>query len=483
VCWDWGVNDWASVYALPVNALFAARYPDPDVIDFVDTSVFFYIPLPGASTAVQWKGRRLGNALRVLFRERDGSSISVAPSANPKKELYIIDGPGTSGLEWIQADLTIPNVVSGTWTVKSARRLLVGATSTMSAADRRILVTSDPTAGLSSVTPTVGTLLTVDTRKIFWLECPMCRNVYALREKASDEATATCPNDGWDLDDAAAEIDWDTEDWTTPASTTSMDTIAAADVRSRGTYTLNIASFGSVKVFWDESRFANWEAGDYTMAKQDGSLSVEIVGRTTWGAAAPIRTQPDDAWTFHELLAANVPAEHDVYQTAIPNLQNIRIIDSVWFLTLHHASDSYNKQSGYDYPLHNQEKHQTEENNADLGYHYLIDESGVIYEGRPLSLKGSHAEGFNSYNIGIQLSGQFQTWPSSDNLGDPVVDTGGPTAAQEAAATALLRVLSDRLATRDLQPHSQRKIQAHRGGTACPGNYAMPAVARIQSAL
>lgn len=480
VCWDWGVDDWEPVYALAINAPFAARYPDPDVIDYIDTSVFLYIPMPTADTAVQRKGRRLGNALRVLFKEKDGSSIAAATSANPKKELYIVDGPGTSTLVWIEATLTIPNVDAGVWTVSSARRRLDPATA-MSASDRLIDVTNNPGAAITTVSPTVGTLLTSLTRKAYWIECPMCRKLYSLCEKKSGEEAATCPNDGYDLDDLTASVDWESDDWATAASTESMETISAADVRSRGTYSLAIPDIGSVKVFWDETRFANWEAGDYILSKQDGSVTVSVVGRTTWGAASPIRTQPEDKWTFHVLLAADVPAEHDVYKGALPLLQNSQIHSFTWYMTVHHAADSYTKQASYDYPLANQSLHQTVENNADLGYHFLIDENGVIYEGRPVALKGSHAERFNSYNIGIQLSGQFEPFnPGFQN--DPVVDSS-PTSAQETAALNLVRVLKDRLPSKDIEPHYQRKIQAHLSSTYCPGLYAEGAVWRLRHAV
>ncbi len=44
---------------------------------------------------------------------------------------------------------------------------------------------------------------------------------------------------------------------------------------------------------------------------------------------------------------------------------------------------------------------------ADIGYHYVIDPQGRIWEGRPLSWQGAHVEATNEHNLGIVLLGNF----------------------------------------------------------------------------
>ncbi|MCL4742341.1 MAG: peptidoglycan recognition protein family protein [Phycisphaerales bacterium] len=45
---------------------------------------------------------------------------------------------------------------------------------------------------------------------------------------------------------------------------------------------------------------------------------------------------------------------------------------------------------------------------ADIGYHYVIDPSGRVWEGRPLSLQGAHAGGENNRNnLGIVVLGNY----------------------------------------------------------------------------
>lgn len=44
---------------------------------------------------------------------------------------------------------------------------------------------------------------------------------------------------------------------------------------------------------------------------------------------------------------------------------------------------------------------------GDIGYHYIIDRTGRIWEGRNLTYQGAHVRGNNEGNIGIMLMGNF----------------------------------------------------------------------------
>ena len=43
----------------------------------------------------------------------------------------------------------------------------------------------------------------------------------------------------------------------------------------------------------------------------------------------------------------------------------------------------------------------------DIGYHYVIDSSGVLYKGRYEKHNGSHCRGYNSKSLGICLIGDY----------------------------------------------------------------------------
>lgn len=107
----------------------------------------------------------------------------------------------------------------------------------------------------------------------------------------------------------------------------------------------------------------------------------------------------------------------------------------------------------------------------DIGYNYLIDPNGVIYEGRGNNVQGAHAGGANVGTMGICLLGDFE--PTSGN--------GTPSAA---AITSLEKLLSWKECDLSIDPllssyHASSSttllnITGHRDAgttaTSCPGD-------------
>ena len=93
----------------------------------------------------------------------------------------------------------------------------------------------------------------------------------------------------------------------------------------------------------------------------------------------------------------------------------------------------------------------------DIAYHFLVDASGNILEGRPEGVLGAHTLGNNEGNIGIVLLGTYH--PPVNNV---------PTKAQLDAVAALGRYL---VARYGIDPKS---LKGHRDykSTDCPGNTA-----------
>lgn len=104
---------------------------------------------------------------------------------------------------------------------------------------------------------------------------------------------------------------------------------------------------------------------------------------------------------------------------------------------------------------------------ADIGYHFLIDAQGAVWEGRRLIYQGAHAgsnaPGLNVGNIGVCLLGNFETGPVP--------------AAQEAALLKVLGSLTRwfALSAGAVQPHSHFKPS-----TLCPGIQLKAIVARYR---
>ena len=50
-------------------------------------------------------------------------------------------------------------------------------------------------------------------------------------------------------------------------------------------------------------------------------------------------------------------------------------------------------------PLEIQALHMGQRGYSDIGYHFLIDPDGTLYEGRPLNMRGAHVEGYNTGSV------------------------------------------------------------------------------------
>jgi hypothetical protein len=115
-----------------------------------------------------------------------------------------------------------------------------------------------------------------------------------------------------------------------------------------------------------------------------------------------------------------------------------------------------------------QRYHQGELQWADIGYHYIIDHSGTIWQGRPLRYQGAHAQGAkNRGNIGIVLLGNFYKQDLSP--------------AQRESLVAFVGKLSDHFGIPPSRIYTHQEIL--NGKTACPGPALSRCVGEIREEL
>ena len=78
-------------------------------------------------------------------------------------------------------------------------------------------------------------------------------------------------------------------------------------------------------------------------------------------------------------------------------------------LTLHHAAccSADDLEEGKDQVYWIQDFHQNGRGWNDIGYHFLVDRAGNIYQGRPETVIGAHVGGANTGNIGVCLLGCY----------------------------------------------------------------------------
>jgi len=122
------------------------------------------------------------------------------------------------------------------------------------------------------------------------------------------------------------------------------------------------------------------------VAEPAGGDELHIVRRSEWGAAPPVPsrlTPMRGSWTR---------------------------------ITIHHSAETTSTDRGGSFDdsartLRSIQRYAMQERSprfGDIGYHYVIDAAGRIFEGRPLQWQGAHARGQNNYqNLGICLLGDF----------------------------------------------------------------------------
>jgi N-acetylmuramoyl-L-alanine amidase-like protein/flagellar hook capping protein FlgD len=189
--------------------------------------------------------------------------------------------------------------------------------------------------------------------------------------------------------------------------------------------------------------------------------------------AAPVRTLslagapliiPRSAWGANELIKRGTP----------------RFADRLGFAVVHHTagSNTYSRAQSAAIVRAIEVYHVQANGWNDLGYNFLVDKYGQVFEGRAggvdRNVIGAHAEGFNTGSAGVAVLGNYQT-----------------ARLPVAAETALTRVLAWRLDVAHVDPASTfdwittgnprfrsgvpvflRAIVGHRdvGFTECPGS-------------
>lgn len=100
---------------------------------------------------------------------------------------------------------------------------------------------------------------------------------------------------------------------------------------------------------------------------------------------------------------------------------------------------------------------------GDIGYHFVVDRAGHVWEGRNLSYQGAHVKNRNEHNIGVMCLGNF--------------DLQTPSEAQVASLQSIVRDL------RRQYKISPGKIYTHQeiGQTACPGRNLQPRIVAMRS--
>jgi hypothetical protein len=152
---------------------------------------------------------------------------------------------------------------------------------------------------------------------------------------------------------------------------------------------------------------------------------------------------------------------------AKPIRQNHELMGPPTRITIHHSAEPLSSRKLSDSRkevLRIQSIHQDDKHWADIGYHFLIDPAGRVFEGRPIDVQGAHAgnKATNRGNIGICLLGNFKAQPER---GPDYAIEQRPTSTQLASLEKLVNSLRGSF-------RIQREQVFHHGDfrqTECPG--------------
>ncbi|MGE8502426.1 MAG: N-acetylmuramoyl-L-alanine amidase [Pseudomonas sp.] len=156
-------------------------------------------------------------------------------------------------------------------------------------------------------------------------------------------------------------------------------------------------------------------------------------------------------------------------------------------IAFHHAGRSYSCGQGAGQMKETQEEHLGNKYD-DIAYHFGIDCSGAIYEGRDIRLKGGSVRGYNTGVIGIVFLNNLTTAAEGDDIwamGREAAERLGFNTTnvipplQIDAATNLISALKSVFLIKKLGGHREFPGQAA-DGKICPGNVGMEFVRNMR---
>jgi hypothetical protein len=184
--------------------------------------------------------------------------------------------------------------------------------------------------------------------------------------------------------------------------------------------------------------------------------SVQVAGRKAWGAGDPVWS---NEVVYYNTLEATLPA----------------ILERI---VVHHTDNVDAIQA-------NERKQQQSKGYAALGYHFFIDQSANVYEGRPIEIMGSHAGAGTTSgplndpdwgSIGIVMQGDYHNadnWFFQSNSTAPQ--------AQLDMLESLITALRNAYGIDQLLMH--REVTRSGTPTVCPGDHMAGHVTAMRTRL
>ncbi len=179
--------------------------------------------------------------------------------------------------------------------------------------------------------------------------------------------------------------------------------------------------------------YEQWRLGEWPWSRSGRLKEFVLLSRSEWGAARPETTptkmgRPSRLTIHHSGGKAMLDEHRDSVERSIKAIQTDHVRRRGW---------------------------------SDIGYHFVVDRSGRIWEGRPITQVGAHAgsQAANVRNVGVLLLGNFDLQTASS--------------AQLTSLERLVESLRARFRIDRAQVFSHREVRGDcgLGPTKCPGKH------------
>jgi hypothetical protein len=147
-----------------------------------------------------------------------------------------------------------------------------------------------------------------------------------------------------------------------------------------------------------------------------------------------------------------------------PRTWRVREVGNYDRITIHHAGEATNFHTDKNAVLHDIEGiyvGHLDRNYGDIGYHFILDYAGRVWEGRSLAYEGAHVAGQNEKNIGVVFLGNFEEQE--------------PSGEQLASMRLLAGILKEHYGIKGHRVYGHRDL----GKSVCPGRNLYPHVSRF----
>ncbi|MBI4055310.1 MAG: N-acetylmuramoyl-L-alanine amidase [Elusimicrobia bacterium] len=198
-------------------------------------------------------------------------------------------------------------------------------------------------------------------------------------------------------------------------------------------------------------------SGEWTLQVLDVEVFLHEEGDSSGSGLLPSLQSLPPSWILRDRWGAYPPREP--YEPHVPDR-----------ITLHHTAglQTFALEDSLAEVRWIQDFHQNGRGWNDIGYHFLVDGEGRVFQGRPVQAVGAHVKDGNAGNVGIALLGYFHA-PVSDQPSElqlqGFIQAGRWVVRSFGAGSETLR------GHRDYNP------------TACPGDFLYPRLEFLREQL